>query len=147
MRICVSSTIDRTAAPPLATCSRKRIAAVAAGSRRAASVTANERSGIEPAGPAAHGPATPIAGRLARREVRHARVDRLAALDVDARRARGGRPPVRVVAGLLLVVAGRVALEDAGLVRRRVGLHVALAHALSFALSRPAPRARRSRPS
>src|SRR5512133_2778890 len=57
---------------------------------------------------------------LRRREVGHARVDRLVVLGGYPRRALGGRASVGLVPRLLLVVALRVALIDAADVRWRV---------------------------
>src|SRR5437660_5987 len=64
---------------------------------------------------------------LPRREVRHARVDRVVGLGIDAGRALGRGGPVGVVADHAVVVALRVALLDPWRVRGKVGRHLLLA--------------------
>jgi hypothetical protein len=61
IRICASSSTERTGAPAASTCRAKRSVGSAACSRRAAPVTAMRSSGIEPAPAAAHGRAADIA--------------------------------------------------------------------------------------
>src|SRR3954451_24215277 len=116
------------------TSSLKRSVGIAVYSRRAASRTAKPSSGRGPRSiDMRTGPPR------ARREVRHARVDRFALLGVDP--GGGLRRPASVgqVPGLALVVAGAVALLDAGRVPELVRLHVRLpalhpvGHAASFA--------------
>src|SRR3954452_23317618 len=109
----MSSRTLRVSRAPASTPTSKRSVGTAVCARRPAPWTANSSCGIEIAVPAI------VAS--GRRDVRHPRVDRLAALRVDPCRALRRRGPVRLVAGHLLVVALAVALRDAGRVGGDVG--------------------------
>src|SRR3954447_1006150 len=142
-----SSSTERIAAPAGAsTAIAKASVGTAVYSTRLAPRTAKASSGAATCGR----PVTAM-NRLARRQVRHARVDRLALVGVDAGGAPGGGAAVGQVARLLLVITRRVAgfraLHMRGLVHRRLRLpQRALRHRHLLATSslRPAGRARRS---
>src|SRR3954466_11891765 len=113
MRISTDSATERIDAGPLtdSIASAKRSVGTAAWSSTPPSLTAKASCGAAP-GPAIAVGSACVTG-LRGRQVGHARVDRLVQLRRDARRPRGRRPPVRLVAGHLLVVALRVPLRHA----------------------------------
>src|SRR5215218_9893129 len=123
---------EQTAGPPVrSTPSASTTVGTAAPASGAAPATENRSWGIAP-GSAIRGTVT----RSRRRQVRHARQDRLVRLRPDAGGAGRRRPAVRQVALGPVVVAGAVALLDAGDVRglvvRDVGLADADRHGASF---------------
>src|SRR5215216_1048768 len=104
---------ERTAGPPVrSTPSASTTVGTAAPASGAAPATENRSWGIAP-GSAIRGTVT----RSRRRQVRHARQDRLVRLRPDPRRSGRRRPAVGQVALRLVVIARAVALPDPGDVR------------------------------